>query len=79
MLCYVIIPLLRHFTILGQMNVQNMPRYYTVERDWAKIRTESKATKWLNQTLIFSEIVNPLFDGLTYNNIHQKISRMCSF
>ncbi len=27
----IIIPLLRHFTILGQKNAQNMPRYYTVE------------------------------------------------
>ena len=27
-----IIPLLRHFTILGQKNAQNMPRYYTVEQ-----------------------------------------------
>ena len=26
-----IIPPLRHFTILGQKNAQNMPRYYTVE------------------------------------------------
>ena len=33
-----IIPLLRHFTISGQKNAQNMPRYYTVEQgkntDW---------------------------------------------
>ena len=28
----VIIPLLRHFTILGQKNAQNMPRYYTEEQ-----------------------------------------------
>ena len=27
-----IIPLLRHFTILGQKNTQNMPRYYTLEQ-----------------------------------------------
>ena len=27
-----IIPLLCHFTILGQKNVQNMPCYYTVEQ-----------------------------------------------
>ena len=27
-----IFPLLRHFTILGQKNTQNMPRYYTVEQ-----------------------------------------------
>ena len=27
-----IIPLLRHFTILGQKNAQNMPSYYTVEQ-----------------------------------------------
>ena len=27
-----IIPPFRHFTILGQKNVQNMPRYYTVEQ-----------------------------------------------
>ena len=27
-----IIPPLRHFTILGQKNAQNMPRYYTVEQ-----------------------------------------------
>ena len=60
-----IIPLLRHFTILGQKNAQNMPSYYTVEQ--GKIRTESEATKWLNQTLIFSGIINLLFDGLTYN------------
>ena len=33
----------------------------------AKIRTESGVTKWLNQTLILSGIMNPLFDGLTYN------------
>ena len=26
-----IIPPLRHFTILGQKNAQNMPRYHTVE------------------------------------------------
>jgi len=26
-----IIPLLRHFTIKGQKNAQNMPRYYTVK------------------------------------------------
>ena len=35
-----IIPLLRHFTILGQKNAQNMPRYYTVEQgkntDWKR-------------------------------------------
>ena len=29
---YFIIPLLRHSTILGQKNAQNMPRYYTVEK-----------------------------------------------
>ena len=28
----IITPLLRHFTILGQKNVPNMPRYYTVEQ-----------------------------------------------
>ena len=27
-----IIPPLHHFTILGQKNAQNMPRYYTVEQ-----------------------------------------------
>ena len=36
----IIIPLLRHFTILGQKNAQNMPRYYTVEQgkntDWKR-------------------------------------------
>ena len=29
---YFIIPPLRHFTILGQKNPQNMPRYYIVEQ-----------------------------------------------
>ena len=28
----IILPLLGHFTILGQKNAQNMPRYYTVEQ-----------------------------------------------
>ena len=42
-----IIPLLRHFTILGQNNAQNMPRYYTVEQ--AKIWTERGATKLQNR------------------------------
>ena len=60
-----IIPRLRHFTILGQKKGQNMPRYYTVEQD--KIRTESGATKWLNQLYFISGIINPLFDGLTNN------------
>ena len=36
----IIILLLRHFTILGQKNAQNMPRYYTVEQgkntDWKR-------------------------------------------
>ena len=54
-----IIPPLRHFTILGQKNAQNIPRYYTVNR--AKIRTEeerqnghTKRTKewWNNKSLI---------------------------
>ena len=31
LLC-IIIPPLRHFTIVGQKNAQNMPRYYTVEQ-----------------------------------------------
>ena len=43
-----IIPPLRHFTILGQKNAQNMPRYYTVEQgkntDWRG------ATKWPHKT-----------------------------
>ena len=46
-----IIPLLRHFIILGQKNAQNMPRYYTEEQ--AKMPTESEVTKWLNQTFNF--------------------------
>ena len=29
---YIIIPLLCHFTILGQKNAQNMPGYCTVEQ-----------------------------------------------
>ena len=33
-------PLLRHATILGQTNAQNMPRYYTAEKgknmDWKR-------------------------------------------
>ena len=37
----IIIPPLRHFTILGQKNAQNMLRYYTVELR-AKIRTEEE-------------------------------------
>ena len=44
----IIIPPLRHFTILGQNNGQNMPRYYTVEQgkntDWRG------ATKWPHKT-----------------------------
>ena len=32
----IIIPLLRHFTILEQKNAQNMPRYYTVCRTGQK-------------------------------------------
>ena len=31
-LTHIIIPLLHHFTLSGQKNVQNMPRYYTVEQ-----------------------------------------------
>ena len=40
LILYIVIPLLRHFTILGQKNAQNMPRYYTVEQgkntDWKR-------------------------------------------
>ena len=43
----IIIPPLRHFTILGQKNAQNMPRYYR-----AKIRTEEEGQNGLTkQTL----------------------------
>ena len=38
----IIIPPLRHFTILGQKNAQNMSHYYTVEQGRAKIRTEEE-------------------------------------
>ena len=32
LICSVIIPLLHHFSILGQKNAQNVPRCYTVEQ-----------------------------------------------
>ena len=31
------------------------------------MQTESEAMKWLNQTFIFSGIINQFFDGLTCN------------
>ena len=59
MLYIFIIPLLRHFTILGQKNAQNMPRYYTVEQgkntDWKrcdKIAELSFIFQWNNKSLI---------------------------
>ena len=55
-----IIPLLCYFTILGQKNVQNMPRYYTVEQG-------KQSDKMAEQNLVFGGKINPLFDGLTYN------------
>ncbi len=57
------IPLLRHFTILGQKNAQNMLRYYTVEQgkntDGKKI-TGITGPKLSGKT---SGIINPLFAG----------------
>ena len=57
----IIIPPLRHFTILGQKNAQNMPRYYTVEQgkntDWGG------ATKWLHKT---NRTLPWLFNGQTF-------------
>ena len=65
LICSVIIPLLHHFSILGQKSAQNIPRCYTVEQGK---NTGDKLTEyWPKQTGKISVIINPLFDGLTYN------------
>ena len=64
--CNFIIPLLRHFTILGQKNAQNMPRYYTVEQ--GKNMDQKRSDKAAELNLFFlNGIINPLFGGLAYN------------
>ena len=70
MLNLIIIPPLRHFTILGHENTQNMTRYCTLEQAKNTVGKRS-SRKWpdkINQTLTNNGgIINPLFDSLTYN------------
>ena len=63
---------MRHFTILGQKNAQNMPRYYIVEQ--GKIRTEEERENGSTKTqkklkklagrhlLLFSILTNQIND-----------------
>lgn len=41
----IIIPIISHFTILGQQNVQNMPQKYIVKQDQI-YKQKNKGTKW---------------------------------
>ena len=70
LLCYFIIPPLRHFSILGQENGQNMPHYYTVgqgKNTDGKRRNKMAEINSPNLLEKNSGMINPLFDGLTYN------------
>ena len=58
---------LRHFTILGQKNVQNMPRYYTVEQGnntGLKSSDKMAAQKKLNFALFTSSGLDFLTEEL---------------
>ena len=61
-----IIPLLCLFTILRLKNAQKICHVITLKKR-AKIRTEEERQNDRTKLYFISWIINPLFDGLTYN------------
>ena len=57
----IIIPILCHFTILKQKNVQNMPRYYTACRTGQKYGLKVERQNGRTKLYFVSGIINPLF------------------